>query len=89
MSFCFFKNFADNFTFAHDVIVKYAHGVGPAINYWVRFILYNVGYAVARKTANSVFVDESSRSVIVIVVCGGQEGFEIADQIKWKAELFL
>jgi len=71
------------------VIVKYGHRVGAAINYRVCFILYNVGYAVARKTTNSVFVDESGCSVIVIVVCGGQERFKITDEIKWKTELFL
>jgi len=85
----FFKNFAYNFTFAHDMIVKYGHGVWAAINYGVCWILCNVGYAVARKTANSVLVDESGRSVIVIVVCRGQQRFEIADQIKWETELFL
>jgi len=60
-------------------------GVGPGINYWVCLILYNVGYAVAFKTANSVLVDEPGRSVIVlivIVVCVGQERFIIADEIK-------
>jgi len=77
-------NFADNLTFAHGVIVKYKHGVWPAINYTICFILYNVGYAVARKTANSVLVDKSGRTVIVIVVYGGQERFEITDEIKME-----
>jgi len=70
------------------VIVKYRHGFWNAINYRICFALYNVCYAVARKTANSVLVDEPGRSLIVIVDdCGGQERFKIADEIKW--ELFL
>jgi len=71
------------------VIVKYGHGVWAAIYYRICFILYNVGYAVARKTANSVLVDKSGRTVIVIVVCGGQKRFKITDEIKWKTKLFL
>jgi len=72
------------------VIVKYGHEVWAAINYWICLILYNVGYAVARKTANSVFVDEPvALFIVIVVVCGGQEGFEIADEIKWKMELFF
>jgi len=35
-----------------------------------------------------VLVDEPGRFVIVIV-CGGQEGFKIADTIKWETELFF
>jgi len=74
------------------VIVKYRHGVWAAINYWICLILYNVGYAVARKTTNSVLVDEPCRPVIVlivIVVYRGQKRFKIADEIKWKTELFF
>jgi len=75
-----FKNFADNFSFAHNVIVKYGHGVWATINYWISLILYNVGYAVARKTANSVLVAGPGRSVIVlivIVVYRGQKRFAV------------
>jgi len=60
-----------NFTFAYDMIVKYGHGVWAAINYRICFILYNVCYAVARKTANSVLVDEPGCSVIVLVLVWG------------------
>jgi len=59
-----------------DVIVKCGHGLWTTINYWICLILYNVGYAVARKTANSMLVDEPDRSVIVlivIVVCGDKK----------------
>jgi len=36
-----------------------------------------------------VFVDISGLSVIVVVVYWGQDGFEIADEIKRKTKLFL
>jgi len=73
------------------VIIKYGYGVWAAIYHRVGLILYNVCYAVACKTANSMLVDEPGRFVIVIVVvvCGGQEGLKIADEIKWEKESFL
>jgi len=36
-----------------------------------------------------MLIDEPGRRVIVIVVCEGQERFKIADEIKWKTELFF
>jgi len=49
-----FKNFADNFAFVHDMVIKYRRGVWSAVKYRIGLVLYNVGYAMARKTANSV-----------------------------------
>jgi len=79
-----FKNFADNFAFVHDMVVKHRHGIWSAINYRPGMVLYNVGYAVARKTANSVLVDDPSASIIVLVVIvyWGQERFKVTDEIK-------
>jgi len=60
----------------------------------VSLIRYNVGYAVARKTANSVLVDNPGPSIrvgllVVVIVYWRQERFLVTDEIKWETELFL
>jgi len=80
----------DNSAFVHDTVVKYGHGIWPAIHYQISLVFYNVGDSVARKTANAVLVNNSVPSIIVLVVvyCG-LEKFEIADEIKRETELFF
>jgi len=50
------------------MVVKYRRGIWPDMNYRIGLVLYNVGYVVARKTTNSMLVDDPSAFVIVLVI---------------------
>jgi len=84
MSLWFFENFSDNFTFVRGMAEIYRHGIWSAIHCWIGLVFANVGYAVARKTANLVLMDNSDPSILVVVtvVYWRQERFEIANEIK-------
>ena len=79
--FAFLKNFADNFTFGHDVIVKFRHDIVPTIYNGVRLVFAIIRNAVARETANAVLVDDSGppRALTrVVVVHRSKEGLKVA-----------
>jgi len=78
MSLFFLKNFTDNFTFTYDVIVKFRHHIVPTIYNRVRLVFANIRNAVARETANAVFVDSSPPHVLICVVYRSKEGLKVA-----------
>ena len=78
----FLEKFANNFTFAHDVIVKFRHHIVSTIYDEVRLVFANIRNAVARETANAVLVDDSGLPrvlIVVVFVYGRKEGVKVAN----------
>jgi len=74
------------------MLIKLLHDVWPAINSGFGLILRMVSYAIACKTANAMFIDNSGCSCITVVAAVVrnrlQKRLKVAYQIEWGKMLF-